>query len=114
MKLTINRRRLRAGAALPKILLLILLVTLLAGFFTLKSRHGVTGEPQPLPSNTANSIALIRQDGKATSIILAKADGSSETSLVSDDKNKVALCWSPDGRAICYVAEIMADRGRAN
>lgn len=114
MKLHLLKQRSPTGSALPKILLLILFVGLLVGFFAWKSRRGITGEPQPLPSTTVDFIAFIRQDGKQSSIILAKADGSGETALVSDDKNKLSLCWSPDGRAICFAAEVAEERGRAN
>lgn len=102
------------GGALPKILLLIVFLALLVGFFSWKSQQGITGRVKPLTGTTADSIALIRQEGKQSSIVLVKADGSGETSLVSDEKDKRALCWSPDGRALCYAAEVSDEQGRAN
>lgn len=111
MNIRLRRER---GGALPKILLLILFLALLVGFYVWKSERGITGKVQPLPGTTADTIALIRQEGKQSSILLVKADGTGETSLVSDEKNKLSLCWSPDGRALCYAAEVNGEQGRAN
>jgi Tol biopolymer transport system component len=102
------------GGALPKILLLIVFFALLVGFFYWKSVRGVTGTVVDMPGTTANSIALIRREGRQSSIVLVRPDGTGEQTLVSDDKNKLSLCWSPDGRALCYAAEVAGDQGRAN
>jgi Tol biopolymer transport system component len=114
MNLRLHHIQRQRGGALPKILLLVVFLALLIGFFLWKNEQGITGRVTPLPETTADSIALIRQEGKTSSIVIVKADGSGETTLVSDDKDKRAVCWSPDGRSLCYAAEVSGDQGRAN
>src|SRR5438874_1852382 len=93
------------GATLTQVLLLILFLFLLAGFFYFKELYGVTGTVKSLPVSTVDRIAFVRQDGKYTNLFLAAADGSDFRQLTDDATNKRSPAWSPDGRQIVYAAE---------
>jgi len=61
------------GGALPKVLLLIVFLGLFVGFLLWKQNEGVIGHVESLPDTTVDSIALIRLDGKQSSIVSCKS-----------------------------------------
>lgn len=106
--------RTRFGGALPKVLLLILAVVLLVGYFVWKSGFGVIGAVQPIPGSTANMIAFVRRDGGVTNLYLVNADGAGERQLTDDKAEKRTPAWSPDGKQLCYSAEVRDEGGTTN
>lgn len=95
--------RTRAGAA-PKILLLLVFIGLLVGWFKFKDSHGITGIVRGFPTSTAQHIAFVRQDGGRTNLFVVRSDGSDLRQLTDDKSTKRSPSWSPDGSQIVYSA----------
>src|SRR2546421_11649768 len=97
-------RRSEFGGALPKVLLLIVFLGLMVGYWWWRGQHGVIGNTAPLPFDTNGYIAFLRQDADGINLYSVKADGSGEQKLTDDKSPKRDLAWSPDGKKICYAA----------
>src|SRR5437016_9636300 len=96
--LMIRSRRSLRGATTAQVLLLLVFVGLLIGFFYFKDYYGLTGRVKEFPSSTADSIVFLRQDGGRTNLFMVKADGSDLRQITDDKSNKRAPDWSPDGK----------------
>lgn len=101
----------RSGSALPKVLLLILFLGALVGFFMWKSGYGITGYVKPFPNSTVDKIAFLRSE-EGHDIYIIGADGKDETRLTDDTKPKESLSWSPDGQQLCYSGETTGEGSR--
>jgi Tol biopolymer transport system component len=101
------------GATLGKILLLILFLAFAVAFWIWKGQHGVTGNVIPINFSTNDHVAFLRQADNQTNLFVVKLDGTGERQLTQDANLKQGVTWSPDGRKICYAAEIKDESSTA-
>lgn len=94
---------------LKRILICLLLVLLLIGYFSYINLVGRTGFVKGVNFPTANYIAFVRREDDGTSVIYAvKADGSDERRLTigNDAANKEHPSWTPDGKALVFSSNL--------
>jgi Tol biopolymer transport system component len=106
-------RRQRA-ATRTQVLLLILFLCLAVGYWRWRDSYGVIGTVHPIDFSTADHVAFLRQDADGrTDLYVVKLDGSGEQRLTNEPTMKKGIGWSPDGKQICYTAEVTDGAVRA-
>lgn len=104
-------RRSVFGGTLGKYLLLLVFLSLLVALFVFKNNYGAIGQVDRLDlDSTKDYIAYIREADGKSELYIIRADGSGRRRLTADGKGKRAPSWSPDGRELCYAAEVSEDR----
>lgn len=104
-------RRTVRGGTLGKYLLLLVLIGLLVALFMFKNNYGAIGQVDKLDlASTKDYIAYIRESGGKSDLYIIRADGSGKRRLTADGKGKRSPNWSPDGKELCYAAEVSEDR----
>jgi Tol biopolymer transport system component len=104
---TSSRGRRQRGGTLGKVLLLIFFLCLIVAFWVIKGKYGVTGEVRPLDFSTKDHVVFLRQDTNGqTNVFTVKLDGTGERKLTDDPSPKQGVSWSPDGKQLCYAAEM--------
>src|SRR2546422_8460629 len=93
------------GGAAPKVLLLLVCIVLLIGFFQFQSQYGRTGHVKPLPLSTQGRIAFVRSDSGQSDLFLIGADGADLRQLTEGKGSKRGPTWAPEGDRLCYAAE---------
>lgn len=99
-----NRRT--RGASLKLYLWLIVAVGLFAWFLTWRANYGVTGHVDRLNFNTRNAVAFIRQNGPQEDLYVVDTTTGVIKRLTQDGASKRSPVWSPDGRSLCYAAQL--------
>jgi TolB protein len=90
---------------LKRILICLVLVLLLIGYFTYINMQGRTGIVGGVNFATANYIAFVRREADGTSAICAiRADGTDLRLLTNakDPSNKEHPSWTPDGKNLVF------------
>ena len=90
---------------LKRILICLVLVLVLIGYFTYINWWGRTGYVDGVNFPTANCIAFVRHEADGSSAIYAvRADGSDLRRLTTanDPSNKEHPNWTPDGKSIVF------------
>jgi Tol biopolymer transport system component len=99
--------RRQRGGTLGKVILLLFFIGLAVGFWIMKARMGTAGETRPLTFDSKDHVAFLRQDDNGqANLFIVKLDGTGEQRLTSDASPKQGLTWAPDGKQLCYSAEV--------
>ena len=89
-----------------KLLLFVLLVGGIVAFWYWRGSYGAIGQVSRLDFSTVDHIAFLRKENGKVDLFLAKADGSEIRPFTSDGRMKRGLAWSPDGKRLCFTAEL--------
>lgn len=98
---------------LVRVLLFLIFVVALIGYFYYLSANGLTGIKSGVNFDAKNYIAFVRDDGKGhTDLYAVKMDGTGERRLTaaSDNSTKSQPAWTLDGKRVIYAANLEDNR----